>query len=82
MKVQLSLIGMILYFVPALSVHQEFMKEQSYPLQLANTLSNLNQHQQSNFLIFTPNRMLNLAVNYGKTFIITNAADGWVQYSA
>jgi len=26
--------------------------------------------------------MLNLAVSYGKTFIITNAAEGWVQFSA
>lgn len=23
-----------------------------------------------------------MAVNYGKTFIITNAAEGWVEYSA
>ena len=23
-----------------------------------------------------------MAVNYGKTFIITNAAEGWVQFSA
>ena len=26
--------------------------------------------------------MLTLAINYGKTFIITNAAEGWVQFSA
>jgi hypothetical protein len=26
--------------------------------------------------------MLTLALKYGKTFIITNAAEGWVQFSA
>lgn len=26
--------------------------------------------------------MLNLSIKYGKTFIITNAAEGWVQFSA
>ena len=26
--------------------------------------------------------MLNMAVSNGKTFIITNAAEGWVQFSA
>lgn len=26
--------------------------------------------------------MLSLSVKYGKTFIITNAAEGWVQFSA
>lgn len=27
-------------------------------------------------------KILNLSVKYGKTYIITNAGDGWVQYSA
>jgi len=33
-------------------------------------------------LEFTSAKILEMAIKYGKTYIITNAAEGWVEFSA
>ena len=41
-----------------------------------------NKQPLSKFYFTEFHRMLNLAIQYGKVFIITNAAEGWVEFSA
>ncbi len=77
------LTGTILCFAQATSTPAVCTEMLSCHLRFCSTLSCLRLPQKSKTTSFDAwYRMLEVSITYGKTYIITNAAQGWVEFSA
>ena len=78
-----SLTGTIHCFAQATSTPAVCTEMLSCHLRFCSTLSCLRLPQKSKKASFDAwYRMLEVSITYGKTYIITNAAQGWVEFSA